>query len=278
MSNIDDYNYNKKIDNELKKKEIEEKYGARFSQTGDLSPELESKWLESIEQFEQQYDNRETISVWQYIGKPEFKKVEELGFGEISSELQKLFGIMNDNNVVLDTLCEVDDNELYRFITEELFLYKMDNMRIKGMTSNFIYEEFHPNAEYDIEQAYDYLFSMTMSKMKNIGGEGYDLLYIDTKNYRDSKGNKVDEREVIKKINRFLDSFDSFEILSNEIKNIAFNKEKTNAQLSCEIHYTGRFKNSSEQVVFKGKGMIKFKPCQYGGWDMYHIDIPGLEI
>lgn len=42
----DDY-YNKKIDVELKKKELAEKYGAHFGQAGsNLPPELESEWLD----------------------------------------------------------------------------------------------------------------------------------------------------------------------------------------------------------------------------------------
>ena len=278
MSNTENYNNNKKIDNELKKKEIEEKYGASFSQSGNLPPAIEGQWLESIEQFEQQYSKHETISVWEYIGKPEFKKIDKLAPEKISSELEKLSFIMNKNNIMLDTLREVDEKELYRFITEELFHHEIDNIHIEGMTTNFIYEEFYPNAEYDIEQAFDYLFRMTMAKMENIGGEGYDLLYIDTKSYVDSEGNKVDEKEVIKKINNFLDSFDYFEIISNEIKNIIINEEKSDAKLSFVIGYKGCFYQSFEYILFEGTGTLKLKPCEYGGWSIYNIDMPGLEI
>ncbi|NJO68093.1 MAG: hypothetical protein HC830_01405 [Bacteroidetes bacterium] len=37
----------------------------------------------------------------------------------LSEELDRLMNCLNDNNIVLDTLCPVDDKELYRFITEE---------------------------------------------------------------------------------------------------------------------------------------------------------------
>jgi hypothetical protein len=46
--------------------------------------------------------------------------------------------------------------KLYRFIAEELFFHEMNNVRVKGMVTCFIYEEFHPNAKLDIEDAYEY--------------------------------------------------------------------------------------------------------------------------
>ena len=57
MNNESDEYYNKKIDTELKKKELEEKYGMHFSENGNVQPELESEWLNSIEAFEEQYEN-----------------------------------------------------------------------------------------------------------------------------------------------------------------------------------------------------------------------------
>jgi hypothetical protein len=185
---------------------------------------------------------------------------------------------MNEHNIVLDTLCPVNDKELYRFITEELFLHEIDNIQIEGMMTCFIYEEFHPNAEYDIHQAYDYFFRMTMGKMKNIGREGYDLLYIDTENFIDSKGDNPGKNKVIKTMNAFLDAFDYFEVIVNEINDVTINKDETAAKLTAKIEYKGCFNSSPESVVFKGTGEFRFKPCIYGGWALYFIDLPGLQI
>ena len=125
---------------------------------------------------------------------------------------------------------------------------------------------------------YDYFFRMTMGKMKNVGGEGYDLLYIDTENFTDLKGNKPGKNKVIKNINTFLDAFDYFEVTANEIMNITINKDKTDANLIAEIEYNGCFSNSPESIIFKGMVDFRFKPSIYGGWDIYYIDLPGLQI
>ena len=119
---------------------------------------------------------------------------------------------------------------------------------------------------------------MTLAKSKNIGGEGYDLLYIDTNNYHDVEGNPLDKKHVQNSINNFLHSFDYFEIISNKIKNITINEEKTDAELSFDIHYKGCNNNNTEAVDFKGNGTFRLKPSEYGGWDVYHITMPGLKI
>jgi hypothetical protein len=273
----DDY-YNKKIENGLKKKELEEKYGAHFSEFNESPPEIEGQWLNSIDEFEKQHSNAKTTSVWEYMDKPHYQRIDELKPHEISHELKRLFELMRKNNIVLDTLCKVEDSELYRFITEELFQQEMDDIRIPGMMSCFTYEEFHPNAKLDIEQAIDYFFRMTMGKMENIGGKGYDMLYVDTDHYKDSVGNKIDKQKVVDCINNFLDAFDLFEIVTYGEKTFEINQEETDAKVTFTIHFKGLFENSSETYNYSGDGCFKLKPGEYGGWEMYHIDLPGLII
>jgi len=270
--------YNKKIDTELKKKELEEKYGAHFSENSKISPELENKWLNSIEEFEVQFENANQVTVFEFLGKPAFKKIDELKPEEITIELKRLNDIMQNGNISLSTLCSVDENELYRFISEELFQYQIDNIRIPGMMTCFTYEEFHPNSEYDIRHAFDYFFGFTMAKMENIGGKGYDMLYVDTENYKDSKDVSIPQKKVEDSINNFLASFDSFKIVSNEINNIEINDTETDATVNFNIGYKGLFDKSKETFNFNGKPCFKLKPSEYGGWSIYHIDMPGLRI
>jgi hypothetical protein len=278
MSKKEDDYYDKKIDNGLKKKELEEKYGAHFSEFNELPPEIENQWLNSIDEFEKQHENAELTTVWDYIGKPDYKTINELKLEEISKELKRLIELMSENNIDLSTLCDVDDAELFRFVTEELFKEEIENIRIPGMMSCFTYEEFHPNAKLDIEQAVEYLFEMTLGKMKNVSGTGYDLLYIGTDNFKDSDGNSIEKQRVIDSINNFLNSFDSFEIVSYEEKGFEIKLNETDAQVTFSIHFKGLYESSRETVDFKGDGCFKLKPSEYGGWEMYHIDLPGLKI
>ena len=279
MTSFSNKEWDKKIDNGLKREELEDKYGMDFSNMGDIPPEIETEWLKSIENFEAQHQNAERISVLDFIGNPDYKKLDELLTEEIPEELQRLFQILNENQISLNTICEVEKKELYRFITEELFKYEMDNIRIDGMMSCFTYEEFHPNAKFDIESAYDHFFTMTMSKAGNFGlEEGYNMLYVDFDYYKDASGNILGEKVVRTSINNFLNSFDRFDILSNQIKSIVINEEENDAVVNFYIQYQGILDQSNEKFEFKGDAFFKLRPSVYGGWSIYNINMPGLEI
>ena len=146
------------------------------------------------------------------------------------------------------------------------------------MMSCFTYEEFHPNATLDIEQAIDYFFRMTLGKMENFGGTGYDMLYVDTNHYEDSAGNIIEKQRVVDKINNFLDSFDLFEVVTYNVKTFDINTEQTDAKVTFTVHFNGLNENSSEAYDFRGDGCFKLKPGECGDREMYHIDLPGLTI
>jgi len=269
---------NKKIDIGLKKKELEEKYGAQFFEQSEIPPEMESAWLKNIEKFEEQYAHHKKTTVYKAIGQPAYKKIKDIELSELPMELERIHELLFKGNISLDTLCEVDDYELYRFITEELFPHEMDNMNMPGMMNCFIYEEFHPNADYDIRHAVDYFFRFTLAKMEKVGGEGYDMLYVDTKHYINSKGEELSEEKVVNTINNFLKSFDTFKVITNVFENISINPEETEASFHFSIEYQGLLDSSEEAYTFKGKGLFKLRPSEYGGWSIYHMDLPGLKI
>lgn len=272
----DDY-YNKKIDNELKKKKLKDKYGGQFTEPNELPPDVEEEWLNYLEEFEKQFENAKGITVWQYMGKPPFMTIDELLPEDISYELDRLIDLMHEKSIDLCTLCEVDDAVLYEFITEEFFQHEMSGISIPGMTHNFTYEEFHPNNRLDIKHAIDYFLEMTLGKMKDLGGEGYSLLCIDTENYKDADGNRVEKQIITNSINNFLDAFDYFDVETYDELKVELNAEETDAMVGFWIHFKGLFENGSEAYDFKGHGCFKLKPAKYDGWDIYHIDLPGLK-
>lgn len=146
------------------------------------------------------------------------------------------------------------------------------------MITCYIYEEFHPNSKLDIQQACDFFFESTMGKIPKFGGAGYNLLYLDTEGYENADGVCIGKQQVVDRINNFLSSFDSFEIVAWEVKDLIINDEEQKAILNFHIRYLGLFDNEKDTIEFKGDGCFKLKSCKYGGWDIYHITMSGLKI
>ncbi|MFO7878642.1 MAG: hypothetical protein R6V52_01210 [Bacteroidales bacterium] len=278
MKKQSDKDMDRRIDNGLKRQELEKKYGAKFGGSSELPPDVESEWLNYIETFEEQFENAKQVTVYKKLGEPSFKAESELSDKELSSELERLYKIMADGFISLDVLSEVDDREIYRFITEELFQEEIDDMDLPGFRSCFIYEEFHPDAKLDIESAIDYFFRMTMAKMENIGGEGYDLLYIDTDDYLDTSGKSIPKTEIENRINTFLKAYDSFEILKEDITDIRINEEENDALAVMDVAYKAWLDQGKVSEDHQGKANFRLRPSEYGGWAIYSIDMPGWRV
>ena len=70
--------------NKQKRKELNEKYRANFSDgEGDIPPGVEAQWLKNVEEYERQHRNSSIIKVREYCGDLRFKAVNELPSGDV---------------------------------------------------------------------------------------------------------------------------------------------------------------------------------------------------
>lgn len=140
-----------RIVNELKRKELEERYGAVFSapDASEIPSEVEAQWLENIDEFERQFENAAQVPLREFIGSPSVRPLADIPPSEVAAELDALLEVLGENEVVVDFPDAVDEVEAYRFITEELLDEKIDDIRVPGMVLHFMYSEFHPGEDDD---------------------------------------------------------------------------------------------------------------------------------
>jgi hypothetical protein len=132
--------------NEQKRKDLEERYGARFSfDESDAPPAIIGEWLDTVEEFERQFQSAGKTTVRAYAGNPQCIPPSSLGPGEIPGELRKLIDHLGAHAIAVHFDRTVPPAEAYRFIVEELFAMEIDDVRIAGMTHSFAYEDFHPD-------------------------------------------------------------------------------------------------------------------------------------
>lgn len=247
-----------KQENEELRKKIQDEFGGMHWSNPDsnLPPELENEFLNHIMEFEKYFQNREITTVYEFLGKPTYKKLEDLKPEEISDELDKLYDLLYENQISLDTICEVSDEELYRFITKELFFEEKDDMRIPGMTSHYTYEEFHPNHAYDIQQHAEEFFKSYLNK----NSEFYDT-------FLSSEAQKQDWHKS------FRTTFSHFEIEKFEIVNFEYSLE-TEAGIvifSCDTKAT--VDGSRDVFRIQGNGKMDFV-FQWDFWSIDKLELP----
>lgn len=149
-------------ENEFLKMKMMAEFGGNFVGTADnIPPDIENMFLKQVINFHKQHAHAESTTIYKFIGEPEYNSVNDLGDKELKKELKRLIALMKKNGIVLNVLAPTDDRELYRFVTEELFKHEIEGVKMKGWTTEFTYEDFHPNAEYDVRSTiHDALFSI----------------------------------------------------------------------------------------------------------------------
>ena len=126
--------------------------GAEFIGCSDDVPEeVQNEFLNNIIAFEEQFDKRKTIRVFDKLGQPShFKPSAEIDDKDIETAWTELLACLNEHGIDVGVCSpNISTRELYRFVTEELFQYEADDLDMPGWVSHFIYDEFHPDPVYD---------------------------------------------------------------------------------------------------------------------------------
>jgi hypothetical protein len=250
-----------KRENDEKKKKLESRFGEKFCFPGanpEIDPLIENQFLKNIEAFENTFQSGKSVKIFDFIGKPKFKKVSEIPDSRISIELEKALNLLNDYQIELSTLCIVSERELYRFITEELIEEEINDIKVEDMVSCFIYEEFHPNCDYDIRNiCSDFIISFMNHETKF-------FKYTLTK-----------EACKDKTLNNFINSFRTFELIENKIEEVCINGDL--ASLVLNIAFKGTIEGSTEIQSYSGPIFFTLVH-EYGYWSINKVNISKLVL
>ena len=265
-----------RILNEKKKEDLRKQHGMLFEgHSEEMSPQMEGEWLDYITEFERQFENARQITVRERLGSPDVKPLTQVSDSELAAELERILELLDQNNVAVDFIHEQDDREMYRFITEELLDETTDDIRIPGMSSDFIYEEFYPNDEDDITQALDeFLYALFKEELK----EREDMSYyiVSQENMHDSRGEPVSLEEFKALVKDFYEAYPFITDHGFEIKNLAIRGDDADVQAQIGWHGIP----NDEKAIVRNEGISNFKLARspYGGRDIVQAGIPGWEF
>lgn len=258
-----------RAENNLLKLKLTLEYGMQMEETSKLSPGVENQWLKSVYAFEKQFKDAKKIKVYEYIGRPAFRKWDALAASETAKELHRLRTIMAENEVELGCICKYDDATIYRFITEELFEHEMDDMRIPGMTCHFTYEEFHPNHDYDLRQQTNDFVKTIFTRPWN---EEFDRIALARKiSY---SGKDYDRPGMSSIIRTFQEAHVALRIRNFDIGEVVIDKEFLKAVVRGSLSLTGRM-TQGDKIQYEGLFSFHFiRDDDY--WYVDAFDLPGF--
>jgi hypothetical protein len=262
-----------RILNEKKKDDLREQYGMQLEgHSEEMSPQAEGEWLDYITEFERQFENAKQITVRERIGNPAVRPLAEIPEDELEAELDRLFEFLYENNIAIDFIHEQDDHETYRFITEELLDETTDDIRIPGMISHFIYEEFHPNDQDDVEQAVEeFLYALFKQELKDEDSMFYHT--VSKENMHNGEGNPISMEQFKKMVADFYDAFPVLTDHSIRVTHVTLDGDNAIAEAHTIWHAIPKGKNAI--VKYDGVSKFKLERSIYGGWDITQANIAG---
>jgi hypothetical protein len=254
-----------KQENELTKLKIQAEFGFEVGGDNNLNPAIENLWLKQILEYERSMLNNKRITIGEKLGNPKFKPAHELSAEQISAELHSVMELLGTKNIVLDSVAGVPDSELYNFITGEFMEVETDSHSIPNMLNCFIYEEFHPNHEYDIKKtAEDF--------MKALENKTHDFSYSIHAGSRD-EADMVKCDQLIRKLQLFSDAFDQIEVKDYAVKELIIREQ--DAELNFFYNLSVLPAESRKKHIIKGDGKITLK---YSGdwWTIVDVEMNGV--
>ncbi len=262
-------------ENEFLKMKLMLEHGGEFgtAQTdNELSPGVENDFLNYIMEWEKQAAERKTIQVYDRIKRPtHFKPVNEIPDNEIDSAWDELDNYLNKYHIDL-AVCSpnISNRELYRFATEELFDYEMDDIFIPGGMTCFTYDEFYPDHIYDnTRYATDDCIKQIFEKDPITF-----MMWFQKDNIRLNNNFPLNEEEYKTIINRFKSLYGDIRL--NDLTDIDCAIEDTNCRVKGVFEVTLIL--PSEDIKVEGNWLVKFNLDDYGYWRIYHVKIEGLNF
>jgi hypothetical protein len=244
-------------ENELMKLKMMAEFGGDFIGSEDIPAEVENHFLKQIMSFHKQHDKSSLTTVYKFIGEPEYNHVSDMTDKEVKKELKRLFGLMNKNGVSLDVLAETPEREVYRFITEELFKHEIEEVKMKGWVNHFVYEEFHPNADYDVRSAVSYCIPAIFNKGQVLFEEHF------SEDLKDSLGLSTDIEDLKEKISAFWQHFHSVKMESYKITELVMDEEKKTAHVKAKVIYKTQKEKGKKYLIETTSVEIALKRSEY---------------
>lgn len=268
----DETRKNLQIENEILRMKLQAEAGAIIGLQDDIPPELENLFLQNVLAFEEASQNVKMVSLYEYLGSPHYKKLEELQSAEVANELNRLQALIHEKQVHLDILDDYEPAVIYKFITEELFQQQTYESLLPGMIRHFTYEAFYPNHKIDIcERALDFLGDWFERKMDEHSWElNAEFVLPD--------GSMLKREEVVQKIKAIFACYKTFSKCQYSMGEVSYEwNEKQNKGLAYAegaVKYLGVL-DDGEMVPIEGPFKL-YMSNEGSWWGIFYFIFPGF--
>ena len=222
----DDPEENLRMQNDFLKMKMMAESGAFFGGSGDLPSDLENLFLKNVLEFEKANVEGNGKTIYDLLNKPAFEDEKSLGEKNFNNEFSRLEDLLKNNNIHVEFTRPRSNRFKYDFITKELFNHTDSFIPVKGMTTNFLYEEFHPDHELEIRDVTDTFLNDFLERRLD-----ENVHYINNQ-FLEPDGNIVSLENLLKRFQSLYEAVPAFENTSFTIEKIEFELNDSEEQIT----------------------------------------------
>ena len=272
----DDPEENIRMQNDFLKMKMMAESGAFFGGDGDLPSDIENEFLKNVMEFERASADAKPQKVFDLLGQPSFQDEKEMDDIQFATEFARLQKLLEAHNINVEWSAERPGRVVYDFITKELFAHETYFVPVKGMTTNFSYEEFHPDHKEEIAAITDNFLNDFFERKLSV-----DTDYIDEE-IIEPDGNVLAKEQLISRFYAMYEIFIRFEKTSFNIENIDFElKDFGDGSAGMgfsegEINYTAVLQGGEKKEI-RGPFKIYFSR-QWNYWSICFFYLAGYNL
>ncbi|MEP6948007.1 MAG: hypothetical protein ABI863_01970 [Ginsengibacter sp.] len=261
----DDPEENLRMQNNFLKMKMMAESGALFGGEGGLPADIENQFLKNVMEFEKANADAKPTTIFEVLGKPDFEDETNLGEEKFKKQFSRLQKLLRKYDMNVDFGRERDNRFKYNFITKELFEHQTAFMPVKGMSTYFSYEEFHPDHELEMTGKTSQFLNDFFER--NLDADTY---YINNE-LIEPDGNILPKEQLIKRFQSLYEVAREFENTSFNIENIQFELKDGENETSMgfsegSVNYDMIFEDGNRQKI-RGPFKIYFARK----WDVWGI-------
>jgi hypothetical protein len=258
------------LENEILLMKLNAEFGAQiFLPEKRVDPAIENHFLRSVYDFEKNVAlGRDRDIIFKIIGQPLYPDETALNDEQVSKHLDLVLDLLYQHKIVLDTLAEYPDRQLYEFITNEFFQMEVDRPAGGDCYMHFCYEDFYPNHDYDLRQAARYFVNFIIDDLSLVPQNG---LY---SRVRTSSGLIIGYKEAVRVIRASCAEFSSLNLKQLKIGEVLILEDV--AFVGFEVEYSGLLPDGGD-ISVKGDGQFEFVYSDEIWWISF-LKFPGIVI
>lgn len=268
-----------RMENELLRIKLQAELGAHFCgmEQSSLPPQMERMFLEQIAAFHKHIAENPAIPLRQHLGNPDLRPSGGMPRRELEQAWKELSRLLESKNVRVDFLGRYPTKTMYDFILDELLDCEIETPIFENQYVCFIYEEFHPDHEYDLRKiSKEFMAAFFQKRLRDVS---WPLLLSDQLYVPDL--DPMPLKDLYRLVDRFHGMFESITAFEVDLKQVQVEEEKPSkpdevllGYTEGQIRYWVKGADQQEQLI---EGPFRlYLQLVLGGWEIFNFELYGF--